>query len=249
MHTKKECCYLWFLLTFLIPFAVSGCAGSTAESAFSETTHMDESAQDAEIDFAALKEINPDIFGWLYIPGTDIDCPVLQNNEYDDLYETHNVYRQKDTSGAAYIELANLTNMCDFNTVIHGNSTEDESGLFGDLYQFTDLDFFERNEQIYLYLDGNVLTYEIFAVYERENTSLIRSYDFTDPASCQEFLDSIYNTRDMGMRLREGWNFVNPYHFLITITTRKEKDADRQLVVVAVLTRDAAGKINRLIFE
>ncbi|MCM1156693.1 MAG: class B sortase [Roseburia sp.] len=210
---------------------------------------IEESAQDAYVDFATLKEINPDIFAWLYIPGTDIDCPILQNSESDTFYETHNFYAEEDMAGSAYIEIANLTNMCDFNTVIHGNSTVSEEGLFGDLYQFLDLDFFETHEPIYLYLEDNVLTYEIFAVYERENTSLLRSYDFTAPASCQTFLDTIYDTRDMNMKLREGWSFVNPYHFLITLTTQKEKDADTQLVVVAVLIKDIAGNINRIIYE
>lgn len=246
---KKKKFYLPLIFSAFIPLILMGCTENTEEKMVSNTPRMNESAQDAEVDFTALKDINSDIFGWLYIPDTNIDCPLLQSPVSDTYYATHNVYGENDSGGAAYIELANLTNMCDFNTIIHGNSTTSETGLFGDLYQFTDLEFFEDHEQIYLYLDGNVLIYEIFAVYERENTSLLRSYDFTDVSDCQIFLDTIYDTRDMNLKLREGWNFINPYHFLITLTTQKETDADTQLVVVAVLTEDAAGKINRLVYE
>ena len=66
-----------------------------------------ESAKDAQVDFVALKAENPDIFAWIYIPGTQIDYPVLQSEEADDFYENHNAYGEDDTAGAVYIELAN----------------------------------------------------------------------------------------------------------------------------------------------
>ena len=208
-----------------------------------------ESAADAQIDFAALQEENPEIFAWLYIPETNIDCPVLQSVRGDDFYESHDAFGQENDDGAVYIELANLASMCDFNTVMHGRTGADESGPFAGLYQFADPDFFEKHESLYLYLDGNVLTYEIFAAYERENTSLLRSYDFTYLEGCEEFLNDLYSIRDMTMNLREGWEGVTPYHFLITLTTQREDDADRQFVVLAILTQDAAGTIDRIVAE
>lgn len=209
----------------------------------------EETAKNGQIDFTALKEENPDIFAWLYIPDTQIDYPILQSEVADDFYESHNAYGEADDSGAVYIELANLTSMCDFNTVIHGKTGTDETGLFADLYRFANPDFFGGHEQIYLYLDGNVLTYEVFAAYERENTSLIRSYDFTYISGCQQFLDDLYGAREMGRNLREGWDDLTPYHFLITLTTQKKEDAEKQLVVVAALIEDAAGTIDRVVTE
>lgn len=207
-----------------------------------------ETAEDASIDFKALQSENPDIFAWLYIPGTEIDMPVLQSAEADDYYENHNVYGEDDRSGALYTELANLKNMCDFNTVIHGKSGENgEGGLFADLYQFADPDFFKEHENIYLYLDGNLLTYTVFAAYERENTSLIRSYDFTYGAGCEKFLADMYGSREMGKNLREGWEEVTPYHFLITLTTQRGENTEKQFVVLAALVGDAAGTIDRTV--
>lgn len=208
-----------------------------------------ESAADAQIDFEALKEKNPDIFAWIYIPDAAIDCPVLQSEQSDTFYENHNAYGEEDDAGAVYIELANLTSMCDFNTVLHGKTGTDQTGLFAGLYKFADPDFFDSHEYAYLYLDGNVLTYEIFAAYERENTSLIRTYDFTYLSGCEQFLGDLYGTRDMEMNLREGWENVNAYNFVITLTTQKEENAEKQFVVVAVLTEDAAGTINRVVTE
>lgn len=208
-----------------------------------------ESASDARIDFQALKAENPEIFAWLYIPDTAIDYPVLQSGQGDDFYESHNARGEADEGGAIYIELANLTNMCDFNTVMHGKTGPEGSGLFADLYRFADLDFFREHEKAYVYLDGNVLTYEIIAAYERENTSLLRSYDFTYSEGCGQFLEDMYGTRDMTMNLREGWEGITPYHFLLTLTTQRDENADRQFVVVAIMTEDAAGTIDRIVEE
>ena len=190
------------------------------------------------------------MFAWLYIPGTEIDYPVLQSEETDNYYESHDKFGNTSEEGALYTELANLKNMCDFNTVIHGKTASDgNSGLFQDLYLFADPDFFDSHEEAYLYLDGNLLTYEIFAAYEREDTSLIRTYDFTYIAGCQMFLNDLYGTRSMSMNLRDDWDNVSPYHFLITLTTKKEEKPDKQFVVVAALVGDAAGTIDRAVVE
>ena len=78
---------------------------------------------------------------------------------------------------------------------------------------------------------------------------MLRTYDFTYIAGCQDFLNDLYGTREMGMNLREGWTGLTPYHFLITLTTGRGEDADSQYVVLAALVRDAAGTIDRVIIE
>lgn len=206
-----------------------------------ETEHAD------TIDLPALQKENPDIFAWLSIPGTKVNCPVLQSQTADDFYQTHDASGDENPSGAVYIEAANLASMCDFNTVLHGNTGMDGTAPFADLYKFADPDFFKEHEQLYLYLDGNVLTYEIFAAYRREDTSLLRSYDFTEASGCQQFLNDLYATRDMSMNLRDGWENVSACHFIVTLTTQDSESADTQWVVVAVLIQDEAGTIQRTI--
>lgn len=202
-----------------------------------------ETAEDGSVDFALLQAGNPDIFAWLYIPGTAIDCPVLQSGESDDYYETHDAFGNENTGGAVYTEMANLTDMTDFNTVLHGKS-DGQNGNFADLYQYTDPEFFEKNDKIYIFLDGNLLTYEIFAAYEREDDSLIRRYNFTSAEGCNAFLEDLY-AREIGKQIREGWEGITCNHFLITLTTKADEQDDRQFVVIGALVEDAAGKINR----
>ena len=219
-----------------------------------ESGCLGESARDGTIDFPALQKINPDIFAWLYIPDTQIDCPVLQSQEADDYYESHNAFQEISEEGAPYTELANLRDMCDFNTVIHGKSSfrgeetgqeASAEGVFADLKRFADPAFFDSHQEFYIYLEDNLLTYTIFAAYERENTSLIRSYDFTYGGGCEAFLEDMYGLREMGKNLREGWEDVTPYHFLVTLTAHSSENPEKQFVVLGALISDAAGKIDR----
>ena len=94
-----------------------------------------------------------------------------------------------------------------------------------------------------------MITYEIFAAYERENNSLIRTFDFTYLSGCDQFLKDMYGIRSMNMMIRSGWEDVTPYHFLVTLTTSRGKDSDSQFVVLAALIEDPAGTIDRAVME
>lgn len=250
---------LSFAAGLFILLVLTGCgkgtdAGKNAntekeEEITAETTGVaGETAKDTKVDINALQAENPDIFAWLYIPGTDIDAPVHQSTESDDYYENHNAFKEEDAGGALYTELANLKDMCDFNTVIHGKTSEDgKEGMFADLYRFADPEFFNTHEDVYLYLEDNLLSYTVIAAYERENTSLIRDYDFTFGSGCEQFLEDMYGVREMGKNLREGWEEITPYHFLLTMTTCQGTDPEKQFVVIGVLTGDAAGRIDRVV--
>ena len=194
------------------------------------------------IDVNKLKENNSDIWGWITVPGTSIDGPLLQSYEEPDMYKVCNADKVNDGIGAAYIEIYNMPDMCDFNTVIHGSEE-----LFKDLVDFENPDFFKDNYEFYIYLPENVLTYTIWAVYRRENNDLFDAYSFADAVGAREFLDDVYNEKVMGKQIREGWNDVDEYKFLTTLTI--DADEGQQLVVIGALTNDAAGTIDREVIE
>lgn len=208
----------------------------------------EESAADGHIDFEALQAENPDVFAWLYVPGTDIDDPILQSPVSDDYYKTHTADGSAGNGGALYTEMPNMMDMCDFNTIIHGMDTE-QGSLFSDLHLFEDPDFFAEHQSFYIYLPDNVLTYEIFAAFQDEGSDILRRHDYTTYDGCEKHLQQIYGLRDMNKNLREGWEDLTPYHFLVTLNGSRREEQDGQYVVIGVLTGDAAGKIDRVILD
>jgi len=248
--------------------ALSGCGNKSVETEETSVTQQEdhsenqpkntESGADVEdtsdvvsdegksldVDFASLQAKNPEIFGWLSVPGTNIDMPLLQSQENSEYYVTHDADKNPSTDGAAYTEVANFTDMCSFNTVVHGSKA-----LFSDLINFENPDFFEKNDTFYIYLPDNVLTYSIWTVYRRENNSMLRAYNFADAVGCREFLDDVYNGRYVGKQIREGWEgAVTEYNFLVTLTI-DDPTSDDQLVVIGGLVNDAAGTLHRDVIE
>ena len=236
----------------LMVTVLSGCGPdgqkSEASNAGSESAIDTESATDSFVYFPDLISENSDIFGWIYVPGTGIDYPVLQSSEGDDLfYKTHNAHGQEDPNGAIYIEAANLKNMCDFNEVLHGKTNADNT-MFSDLNKFLDRAFFEENEYIYLYTEDTVLVYVVMAAYQRRNTRLIQEYDFSYASGCQEFIDEIYSDRTMGKNIRKGWEEgLAPENFIITLSTIDEVGTGKQTVVIGCLAADMNGVIDRVV--
>ena len=207
-----------------------------------------ETAADGHVDFEALQQENPDIFAWLYVPGTDIDTPVLQSPVSDGFYQNHTSAGEEGQEGALYTEMPNMMNMCDFNTVIHGKDSK-ESDLFASLHRFEEPEFFEENEKFYLYLPDNVLTYEVFAAYYDEGSDILRRFDYTTYAGCEAYLRQVYGSREMGKQQREGWDDLTPYHFIVTLNGEVRDGEDKQYVVLGALVGDAAGKIDRMILD
>ncbi len=240
------------LMVSAVASMLGGCAVPEAVKALPDIISSDaateaDSEESSFVDIQKLRTENSDIFAWINIPDTAINYPVLQSFDGDDnYYANHNVLQEDDSRGALYIEAANLKDMCDFNTVIHGSSPADGT-MFADLSKFLDRKFFEDHQYIYIYMDGNVLIYYTFAAYTRENTRLLAQYDFSYASGCQAFLDEIYGGRSMNKVIRSGWeDMVKPENFILTLSTTNESSG-KQTVVVGCLVADIAGKIDRYI--
>ena len=205
-----------------------------------------ETAKDGRIDFDVLQEENPEIWGWLYIPGADIDQPLLQSATSDTWYQDHTADGQEGEEGALYIEIPNQTNLCDFNTVIHGKDQK-EGDLFYELHKFEDPDFFREHEALYIYTPDNVYTYSIYAAYYDEGSDILRRYDYTTYQGCDAYLADYYDRRDMSMNKREGWEDLTAGHFLLTLDGSTV--GDKQFVVMAGLVNAGVADMDRTIFD
>ena len=190
---------------------------------------------------------NPDIFGWLVVPGTQIDYPIVQSmNGDNDFYRTHDsTGKENGGKGTIYIESYNMMDMCDFNTVLYG-STNKDGDMFSELWNFADKDFFEENDKFVIAISDNILTYEIWTAYVRENNDLLLQYDFTEREGCQQFLDDMKKDWTSITNVRKEMEMgATPDNFLVTLTTVSPENPDKQWVVVGCLIDDKNGTITR----
>lgn len=152
--------------------------------------HTDETGE-TTVDFDLLHALNPDIYGWITVPGTEIDYPILQKSDaedpYDNYYLDHQADRSEGLPGAIYSQPVNRRDFMDFVTILYGHNLKN-GGMFSDLHAFEDQDFFDQNGQIIIYTPQQTFIYDIFAAADFSDALLPYEYDFTKTSEVQKYL-------------------------------------------------------------
>lgn len=188
------------------------------------------------IDFAALKEENEDIYAWIYIPGTGIDYPVLQHPTDDSYYLEHNLDGSKGYPGCIYTETVNSRDFTDPNTVLYGHNMKDGS-MFAALHNYEDSQVFEENPYIFIYTPEKTFVYQIFAAYKYNAIHLIYNFDLSNREIFQNYLDQIFETREMGANIRKDIS-VNAENHIVTLSTCISGEKNKRFLVQGVLLND-----------
>ena len=74
------------------------------------------------LDWAELKDQNKDIYAWIYVPGTDVDYPILRHETDNEYYLNHNLDGSEGLPGCIYTEDYNSKDFTDIHTVINGHN-------------------------------------------------------------------------------------------------------------------------------
>ncbi|HHY83576.1 MAG TPA: class B sortase [Clostridiales bacterium] len=141
-----------------------------------------------------LREINKDIIGWISIPGTSINYPVVKsdNNSY---YLDHNIYGEKARSGAIFMDYRNNAAAKDRHIIIYGHHMRDGS-MFTGLMKYKKQKFFEENSIIRFDTLYEEIEWEIFSVYV---TPSDYRYTITEFQSDEDFLEFIEKAKKKSM--------------------------------------------------
>ena len=188
------------------------------------------------LDWAAIREINPDIYAWICIPGTEVDYPILQHPTDDSYYLNYNMNGTRGYPGCIYTEKINSKDFTDFDTVVYGHNMRDDS-MFATLHYFEDSAFFANCPYIYVYTGDKVLVYEIWSAYESDNFHILYSNDFTTQSGRQIYLDKIYNKADSA-NMRNDIQATDQSHILTLSTCIKGKSQNRFLVQAVLLNEE-----------
>lgn len=101
-----------------------------------------------QIDWAGLQQINPDIVAWLYVPDCNISYPVVQAAD-NSAYLAYNFHGQYDEFGTPFLDSSARADFSSDNSIIYAHSTT-RTGMFTDLKNFEDGEFFQSHPAFYL---------------------------------------------------------------------------------------------------
>ena len=181
--------------------------------------------------YLSLKELNSDTVGWLTVPGTNIDYPVVKttDNEY---YLTHNFKKQDDYNGWVFMHYLNNDTILDKNTILFAHNRYYSGLMFGTLNKVNNKDWYNNtsNNLITFNTIYNNYKWEVFSIYSVKVTA--------------DYLKTIFNTDEEWLNfidlLKERSVFksdieIGPDDKILTLSTCLENN--KRLVVHAVLRK------------
>ncbi len=176
--------------------------GVIVQEAITSQTNKDGSYK-TPVDFAKYQKITTDMYAWITIPGTNVNYPIAQSAENDSQYLRHDLYGKFANSGTLFTEHAyNSKSFNDPVTVIYGHAMINGE-MFGNLQQtYSDEDTFKKYSDIIIYTPEGELKYKVFAATPYDSTHILYHYDsFKDKAKVDEFLDSVYSSREFSVNV------------------------------------------------
>ena len=181
------------------------------------------------LDLDALRRTNPDVLGWISIPGTQLDYPVLQSED-NQYYLTHTWEKQRNSAGSVFLECQLSGDFSEFNTILYGHNMKNGS-MFGSLRQYRTQSHYEANPHIYMTDGETIRRYEIFAAFEAEVTGYTYRLDINTPEKKQALLDY-----SLARSVIDAEAVPTPEDAVITLSTCTGNGYDTRWVVQAVLT-------------
>ncbi len=141
------------------------------------------------VDLPSLQEINTDAIGWIEIGGTSISYPMLYTTD-NSYYLTHTFSKEKNKSGAIFVEAANKADFSDMHTIVYGHNMKDGS-MFAGLKNYSKASYFEAHPYIYVDLSDGSHCYQIFSCHEANTSDVTYTVGFKADETYQTFLDSL----------------------------------------------------------
>lgn len=236
-------------LVALIVFSIGKILGYYTESAENQqnikelTAHTDTKAEK----YKELKKQNPDIIGWIKIPGTKIDYPVMWTPDDPEKYLRTDFDGNYATCGLPFaaadckISLSPNEPECS-NTLIYGHHMQDKT-MFAELVEYEKKEFADECRIIYydrVYGDGSYMEfeYEVIGSLKTEvnsgNDHEFRYYEYTDLANVKLYNEYITKLNERNLLVPN--KIDNSPCNLLTLSTCSYHVAGKngRFVVVAV---------------
>ena len=110
-----------------------------------------------------LEQINPDYVGWLTLPGTRMDYPVVQGED-NAYYLDHLFDGTENKAGCLFLDAENNLDFSSRNSIIYGHYMKNES-MFYELSYYKDLSWWKEHPEFYLSLPDRQARLVVFSAY------------------------------------------------------------------------------------
>ncbi len=186
-----------------------------------------------EVDWEALKAMNPDVVGWLQIPNTVVNYPVFQgpNNEY---YLERAPDGSTSIGGAVFMDYeCTSPGFVDAQTIIYGHHMRNGS-QFKQIADMEKQELFDGVSTIwYVTEQGAYNLMPLFVFYTTESDTEVRQFQFESPDQYHAYLNT-YLGKAVSRRADADQIIGSLSHTLTLSTCNYYDDYGRTLLVCAL---------------
>lgn len=180
-----------------------------------------------DVDLEVLRAYNPEVLGWIAIPGV-LSYPLMRGED-NSFYLNHTWNGTSSAVGAVFMDCRCSADLGDFNTLIYGHRTRG-SAMFGSLSRYAAQGFWEAHPDVFLVTDAGIRRYRIYAAYEAELTAPAYYNQVSTEEGREEFISSGVGQSGIVPDVSPG-----PGDSFITLSTCTGSGSSTRWVVQAVL--------------
>lgn len=187
-----------------------------AQSQISTDKEMIAKEQEKDVPNVTVLELqNADCKGWLRIPNTNIDYPIMQHLSDENYYLDKNFYLESDKNGCLILDNDSNLEQLGTNLIVHGHNMQ-SGEMFGNLLEYESESYGKDHNLLYLYTAEELRTYHLIAVfysqvyYEDETVFKYYKYFGQGKEEFEEFYSNIkvLSLYDTGVEAIYGDEFL-----------------------------------------
>ncbi len=193
------------------------------------------------LQFEDLLSANEDVKGYITIPNTNIDLPIVQSSNGDpEYYLTRGWDGQPIKSGSLFLDNRSSVENNSQNLVIHGHNMKSTDNMFHHLLRYGDINFMKENpvftfDTIYRTGEWKIFAYIITNGSARKEEFF--DYQKSTFSDGLDFMNFVYQ-----LRIRSKYNFddvdINEKDQIITLSTCSYELNDYRTLVIARKIRE-----------
>ena len=179
-----------------------------------------------------LQDANEDCIGWVQIPDTAVDYPVMQTKTDSEFYLKRDFYGNYSNFGTPFLD-ARCDAASSRNLIVYAHHMDDGS-MFAALDRYKDAGYAKDHPEILLEINGEIRRYAVVAsilqtgTYYEGEPSIYQYVDLRQPKEFEEFKEFINSSALI--RTKE---IIQAEDSFLTLSTCEYSQADGRIAVVA----------------
>lgn len=151
-------------------------------------------SQPPQVDWASLKAVNPEVVGWVQIPGTVVNFPVYQASDNEKYLHT-NAEGNYSIGGQVFLDAENTApGMVDAQTIIYGHHLRN-GAMFKPIYDMQKQEMFDSVSTIWYVTENATYELEPLMVYHTDGDDQnVRKFAFSSADEFRSYLMGLLGT-------------------------------------------------------